>query len=166
MLTYSPSDVSINVALVHTVTGYPYDNTFIRITQPEPSFSYKRSMDGDIARLARNTDFFFVEITLAQTSTSNDFFQAMFNLDRATLRGKFPVYIKDHKGNSTFFAASCWITQTPDVEYSGGMGTRTWTIHCAQGQNYVGGNDALDLAYAALGAGTGVAAALKDYGLF
>lgn len=164
MLRYSPKDIKISVAGLHTVTGFSTD-TFVRISQPDPTFVTKRSMDGVTARLGRKTDRFLLELTLAQSSPSNDVLQTIFNIDRLTLKGKFPMLVKDLQGTSSFISATSWIEGTPDVEFSGGIGYRTWRIHCVQATMIVGGAGDPDSIMSVLSAGSALAGYLSDYGV-
>lgn len=164
MLRYAPKDITISVAGIHTVTGYSSD-TFVRISQPDPTFTMKRGMDGTNARLGKKSDRYIVELTLAQSSPSNDVLQAILNIDRATLKGKFPMIIKDQQGRSTFISATSWIEATPDSDFGKNLSFRTWRIQCVQATMFVGGAGDGDRIMNILSAGSSLAAYLSDYGV-
>lgn len=163
--TYSPKDVFVSLAGLHTVTGYA-DGTFVRITKDMKPFQKIRAMDGEIARMYSDDEGYRVEITLAQSSGSNNIFSMIHNVDAVTRMGKFPLLIKDGKGQTNFFAASAWIEQIPEVTFSNQMETRTWVFGCSGATMTIGGNGVTGLLEDALLAGSASLALLKDFGIF
>lgn len=137
---YSPKDVFISLAGLHTISGYA-DGTFVRITKDMKPFSKVRAMDGEMARMYNEDEGFRVEITIAQSSTSNNVLSAIYNVDAATQMGKFPMFIKDSKGQTSFFAATAWIEMIPEVTFSNQLETRTWTFGCSGAALTIGGNN-------------------------
>lgn len=159
---YSPKDVVVLLGGFYQVTGYAED-TFINILRDVKPFDAERAMDGEQARIYRKDTGYTVELTLAQSSPTNNILSAMYNVDIATQMGKFPLMIKDLKGSTTFFAGTAWIESPPDVSFSNGMETRTWTFGTAQAALNIGGNTegvALDI----LGL-TAALPLLKDFGV-
>src|SRR5574338_962502 len=127
LLTYRPSDVTVTVAGIHTVTGYAED-TFINIVNNTRPVQTQRSMDGVIERLYTPHEGYTVTLTLAQSSLSNNVLGTIANIDAATRMGKFPLTIKDTSGQTTFFAIDAWIDRTPDVSFGQDMATRAWVF--------------------------------------
>lgn len=136
----SCSDVDILIAGFYKVVGYP-DGSFLSVKKDATPFVTKRCLDGEIARTYRNDQSFTVEITLAQSSPSNDIFMKFYELDCITRNAKFPVFIKDHRGSTLFLSATSWINTVPDITYSNGIETRTWSIQCLGAIENIGGND-------------------------
>jgi len=140
LTTYSPSDVIVSIAGLHTVTGYP-DGVFVKIQKDTKPFEKTRAMNGEISRIYSQDDGFRLELTLMQSSPSNNVLSVLYNVDLATRIGKFPVIIKDSKGQTNFISLTTWIEQLPDVTFSNGMELRTWVFGCADATIFVGGND-------------------------
>jgi hypothetical protein len=162
---YSPKDVFISLAGLHTISGYA-DGTFVRITKDMKPFSKVRAMDGEMARMYNEDEGFRVEITVAQSSGSNNILSAIYNVDAATQMGKFPLLIKDSKGQTSFFAATAWIEQIPEVTFSNQLETRTWTFGCSGAAITIGGNGDTNLLEDALLVGSAGLGVLKQFGVF
>ena len=166
--TYSPSDVSVIYGLKH-IDGF-VDGSFISIKRETPVFSHSRSMDGHCAISVQKYSTYTVTITLAQTSSSNQFLhslqktmmKSLTKLDStspfsglSSLSGiktivsnvisKLPFIIKDSSGNSVFFGTDVWLSEEPEVVYSAGMEGRTWTIKCLNASSSIAGNNDDDL---------------------
>ncbi len=160
--TYSPSDVLISVAGMHTITGYA-DGTFVKISKNHKPFKQQRSMNGEIARIYTEDQTFKVEITLMQSSSSNNVLSMLYNIDLATRLGKFPLIIKDGRGSTTFVALSSWIEQIPDVTFASTLSTNTWVFGCADAIINIGGNDDTSLVEDALMLATSALPLVKQY---
>lgn len=166
--TYSPSDVSVIYGLKH-INGF-VDGSFISIKRETPVFSHSRSMDGHCAISVQKYSTYTVTLTLAQTSSSNQFLhslqktmmKSLTKLDStspfsglSSLSGikttvsnvisKLPFIIKDSSGNSVFFGTDVWLSEEPEVVYSAGMEGRTWTIKCLNASSSIAGNNDDDL---------------------
>lgn len=137
---YSPEDVSISIAGAITLSGF-VEGTFITITRDNPLFQTHESSDGVVSRVKRNSKTFTVNITLMNTSESNDILSRMSLLDHSTSIVKFPLFIKDSLGGTVFFAGSSWIENTPSTAYSIDITDRQWSLKCTQASLYNGGND-------------------------
>lgn len=140
LANYSPSDVSITVAGLYSVTGFA-EGTFVRIIKDSQQIYTTRAMDGTMSRCKSPDTGWRIEITLAQSSSANDIFSALWNVDRVTGLGKFPLFIKDGSGSTMFTAATAWIEQLPEVIFSNQMETRTWTFCATDVLINIGGND-------------------------
>ena len=165
MALYSPKDVIISLAGLHTLSGYA-DGTFVRIIKDMQPFIKCRAMDGEMARMYREDEGFIVEITLAQSSTSNNILSSIYNVDAATHMGKFPLFIKDTKGQTNFFAATAWIELLPEVTFSNQLETRTWTFGCSGAVITIGGNNDTSTLEDTLLYGSAGLNVLKQFGVF
>ncbi len=161
---YSPKDVIISLAGLHTISGYA-DGTFVRITKDMKPFSKVRAMDGEVARMYNEDEGFKVEVTIAQSSTSNNILTGIYNVDTATHMGKFPMFIKDTKGQTNFFAATAWIEMIPEVTFSSQLETRTWTFGCSGAVITIGGNNDTSLLEDTLLLGSAGLGVLKQFGV-
>ena len=164
LYTYSPKDVLINIGGIHQVTGLA-DGVFVSIKRNIKAMEKARAMDGEVARLYPHEDGWTVELSIMQTSPSNNILGAIYNLDCALKIGKFPFSVKDTKGQTSFFAATAWVEESPAVTFSTGMEIRTWTIACTGGAMIYGGNGESGLLESGFTAGSALLSALKDYGV-
>jgi len=164
--TYSPCDVSVIYGLKH-ISGF-MDGSFVSIRRETPVFSH--SMDGHCAISVQKYSTYTITLTLAQTSSSNQFLhslqktmmKSLTKLDStspfsglSSLSGikttvsniisKLPFIIKDSSGNSVFFGTDVWLSEEPEVVYSDGMEGRTWTIKCLNASSSIAGNNDDDL---------------------
>lgn len=137
--TYSPEDVDVIVAGVVKITGM-VDGTFISISKDFNSFTTSESSDGHITRSHSGSELYTLTLTLASTSDSNQHLTFLHNVDNNSLMGKFPLIMKDQRGQTLLFASSCWIETIPDTDFGASIGQRQWSIKCAGSVLNVGGN--------------------------
>ena len=138
--SYSPEDVSITLAGVHTVEGVESE-TFVNITKLLPISEAKSTADGQVYRTIRADNTYDVELTLMQGSRTNEFLTVLQQIDVLSGRGRFPIVIKDSSGNTSFYAASCWVQEVPNVSFSGNSQTsRLWRLRATDAILYVGSN--------------------------
>lgn len=163
-MLYSPSDVLISIGGFHTVSGVVAD-TFINITKDVAPFELQAAMDGSIARLYKHDEGYKVELTLAQSSASNNILSGLYSIDLATRMGKFPIFITDTRGSSKFFALTAWIDRLPSVSFSSDLQPRTWVLQCTDASITVGGNADQNLLEKALDFGASVLPLFKTFGL-
>ena len=161
LLNYSPSDVSITIAGLYSVTGFA-EGTFVKITKDTQQVTTVRAMDGTMSRIKSPDTGWKVEITLAQSSSGNDILSTLWNVDKVTGMGKFPLFIKDGSGSTMFMASTAWIEEIPDITFSRQMETRTWRFGATDVIVNVGGNGESDLS-SLLGLGASVLPALKTF---
>jgi hypothetical protein len=161
LLNYSPSDVSITVAGLYSVTGFA-EGTFVRISKDTQQATTVRAMDGTMSRIKSPDTGWKVEITLAQSSSGNDILSMLWNIDKVTGMGKFPLFIKDGSGSTMFTAGTAWVEEIPDIVFSNQMETRTWKFAATDVLVNVGGNGGNDLS-SILGLGSSVLSTLKTF---
>lgn len=136
---YSPEDVIVTIAGLVTIEGF-INGSFIKIAKGDPVFEAQQSVDGQVSRVMHNASLYTVSLTLMNTSKSNAALTRLFQVDKATGRGKFPLYIKDSLGGSLFFSGTSWIQGLPDVSYGVEITEREWTLQCADVSTVIGGN--------------------------
>jgi hypothetical protein len=163
--TYSPKDVIISIAGLHTVQGYA-DGTFVRVTKEMKPFTKVRAMDGEQSRMYSDDDGYKVELTIMQSSSTNNILSMLYNIDTATRIGKFPLFIKDSLGQSSFMAGTAWIEEIPQLTFGNGMETRTWVFGCSDAIITFGGNDSTSLVEDALLVSSATLPLLREYGVF
>ncbi|AMR57311.1 hypothetical protein vB_PsyM_KIL3b_0065 [Pseudomonas phage vB_PsyM_KIL3b] len=161
LLNYSPNDVTITIAGLYSVTGFA-EGTFVRITKDTQQVTTTRAMDGTMSRIKSPDTGWKVEITLAQSSSGNDILSTLWNADKVTGMGKFPLFIKDGSGSTMFMAATAWIEEIPEITFSSQMETRTWRFAATDVIVNIGGNDSNDLT-SILGLSSSVLPALQTF---
>lgn len=139
LLCYTPREVSVSLAGYHTITGFS-DSALINIFQEEKGYESKVAMDGSIERKKSVNQNFKLEITLAQSSPSNDILNILYEADQMTGLGKFPVMINDGLGNTNFFGLACWVDERPNAEFANSMTERRWVLTCTGVKYRLGGN--------------------------
>lgn len=145
LLTYAPSEVTITMGGVYSITGYAED-TFVRITKDTQQVTMVRAMDGSVSRVKSPDTGWKVQISLAQSSPANDILSTFWNVDNVTGMGKFPIMIKDGSGSTMFIAATAWVEELPDIIFSNSMEVRTWRLAATDVMVNIGGNsDTTDL---------------------
>lgn len=163
-LTYSPREVTIIIAGAYEVTGYA-EGEFVTIQKEVQATQTQRAMDGSVARLYTKDDGYRMTLTLAQSSPTNDFLGAVYNLDAATRKGKFPLVVKDTLGNTNFFAGTAWIETPPTVGFGGTLRENVWRFACYDATLRIGGNSDLTDFENYLSQGAAILPILRQYGL-
>lgn len=140
LLTYTPHDVSVNIAGLYDISGFS-DGTFIELSKEVAPYSYSSAMDGETTRTFVNDSNYRVTLTLAQSSPSNNILNALHAVDVATQLGKFPLMIRDRSGTTNFFSPNVWIENVPNVTFGKDMDTRKWVFNCSECTLLVGGSE-------------------------
>lgn len=141
LATYSPEEINILVAGIVPLTGLAA-GSFLTISKNTQPFTAQRTSDGDVARIYHNDNTYSISITLHQGSDDNEILNKLSSFDKTTLKGKFPLLIKDLIGTSFFYSTTTWIENEPDQEFGDTLGTRTWVLRSSQAITNIGGNAA------------------------
>jgi hypothetical protein len=117
--------------------------TFIKVSRMTPTFSSKAGADGQVVRTKSRDKRGKIEITLLQTSLSNDYLSSLAVTDEqadgaSTAVG--PSMVKDLNGTTFATGANTWVVQPADLELAAEAGDRTWTLECDNLQIVVGGS--------------------------
>ena len=119
------------------------EGTFIKMSRKTPSFSTKVGAGGDVVRTKSLDHRGSFEITLMQSSPSNDYLSALVVTDEAVAAGVGavgPAMFKELNGTTNIAGSASWVTQPADAEYGADSGMRTWTIEIADmSPMFVGG---------------------------
>lgn len=124
--TYNPKEVTIACGS-HIVTGFA-DDSFVSIEPNGDGITKKIGCDGEIARAVSPDNTYKVKISLLQTSESNSYFSNMFDVDRETGEGIFPILIKDLKGDLVFSTDAAWVLKRSSVTRGKETNNREWEI--------------------------------------
>lgn len=137
--TYDPKKVIITLGGV-PITGFA-DGTFIQVDPNSATWEKKVGADGEVIRAMQNDNTHTVQITLQQSSASNDYLSSVMAADKLTGKGMLPLSITDTNGSTVAFWPQAWVQTDPSYGYAKEATDRQWTIHTGQigGLNY-GGN--------------------------
>lgn len=125
--TYSAARVSIVVA-GFAISGYA-DGTFVTIEESGDGVMMKSGADGEVARSISNNYVVDINITLLQSSASNDILNNLYNVDRLTIGGQvFPIVIESHGGTTMYTSGQCWIRKRSRVSYARDIESREWSL--------------------------------------
>lgn len=141
--TYNPKELTITLGGIpgfaaHTVGGYA-DGTFVKVTLDQDQFTKVVGADGEVSRTKSNNYSGTIEVTLLQTSDSNDALSAISLLDRASNNGIIPVTVADLRGRTLVFSGATWVKKIADVEGAKEQTNRVWVLDCENVDIFVGG---------------------------
>ena len=135
---YDPRQVSIYLG-GHTASGFA-DGTFVSISRNNPMFAVVSGASGEEVRSKSNDTTGTIELTVMQTSETNDYLTAKMLSDEGPLAaGKFSFMLIDGTGRTLVLATECWVEQPPTVEYGKEVGERTWRLVAGDLRFTVGG---------------------------
>lgn len=123
----------------HVVTGYA-DGSFVKASRDDDTFKKRTGADGFGTRIRMRSKAGQIELTLEQTSPSNDFFAATAVADELLGTGVMPAVVKDLNGTTVAAAAEAWIRKPADIEGAKESGTRTWILDTCRLEMFPGGN--------------------------
>lgn len=137
--TYDPKKVIVTFGGV-PLSGFT-DGTFVQIDPNTEGWTKSVGADGEVVRSFSNDNTHTVQITLQQTSASNDYLSTIHNTDKMTGNGVLPLTITDLNGTTLHFWAEAWISTDPSWGFGNDVTERQWTFHTGQQSagNYGGG---------------------------
>lgn len=121
------------------ISGFA-DGTFVKVTRDENAFAKKVGVDGEGARAKSANRGGTVEITLMQTSASNDDLSGFAIADEISGTGVVPVLVKDGSGRTVCQATTAWVQKFPDAEFGKEIGDRAWVLESDEINIFIGGN--------------------------
>lgn len=122
--TYDPKKVIITFGGL-ILSGFA-EGKMVTVKRKEDMWSMQIGVDGEGARSKSNNKSGEIEISLLQTSASNEALSALALSDENSNSAALPFAIKDISGASLFLAETAWIKKYPDAEYTDKATTRTW----------------------------------------
>lgn len=138
VFTYDPKQFSAIIG-GKIMSGF-VDGTYIKVTRNEQAFMLKVGVDGEGTRAKSNNKGGKIEITLMQSSASNDDLSAFAALDELSNGGVIPAIVKDGSGRTVCSAGTAWVQKYPDTEFGKEPVGRTWVIETDEIIMFVGGN--------------------------
>lgn len=117
------------------------DDEFITIVKTDPSFTYKKGMNGFGTRNRDSSKHYTVTVNLPQTSPTNALLTTIHLLDlEVNGSGVAPLGIEDTNGITTFVGAESWIIKMPDWKAAAESDTVAWVFEVHGGNFFLGGN--------------------------
>jgi hypothetical protein len=138
MRTYDPAQIVIQFG-PYILSGYQ-DGTFVKAGRDGDTFTKYVGTDGEVSRARSRNKSGNVEVTLAQTSITNDLLSGVQELDELTGAGVYPFTIKDLNGTTLLFAPEAWIKKPADTEYGKEIGPRAWLFDTGKMETFTGGS--------------------------
>lgn len=137
---YEAKGLLINLGPI-IIDGFA-DGEFISVSRTKPTFEIVEGSDGKVTRFKNHSVSATIQVSLMQTSATNDLFSALLRVDRGARNGAgiLPFRLRDSNGRSIYAAPEAWIMTDPDVTFDRGPTTRQWTIGCANLEMFTGGN--------------------------
>lgn len=136
--TFDPKQVSIIIG-GHIVQGFA-DGTFIKAARNNDAFALKIGADGEGARAKSNDKSGTIEITLLQSSASNDVLSGFATADEISNAGQVPALVKDGNGTTLVEALTAWVKKKADVEMGKEITDRVWVLETDKLDMLIGGN--------------------------
>lgn len=126
--TYSGDTVVITWGEI--LVGGIAPGTFLKIPKPEvKQVASVQGGDGHVARAVRkHNPLRQCEVTLLQTSATNELLGAQAELDRLTGKVIKPLTVKDLFGTTLYEWPQAWITERPDAEMATTITNRVWVF--------------------------------------
>ena len=137
---YDPTKVTVLIGGLYTVAGFA-DGTFVTASRTNQTWNLISGASGEHSRSKNQDKSGTFELTLMQTSATNNILSQYMLLDENSGQGKFPIAILDDVGTTIVEATQAWVQQPPSVEYGKELGDRTWTLEAGSIEFYVGGID-------------------------
>lgn len=136
-ITYDPTQIVVILGGAPMV-GYA-DGTFVKVTRDEDAFKKYVGADGEVTRARNRNRGGTIEVTLSQSSPSNDILSSYANADEDG-NMIIPALVQDLNGTTLEYAAQAWVKKPADSEYGKDVAGRAWVIDCASLDRQVGGS--------------------------
>lgn len=113
---------------IHEITGFGEGNDPVKITLLEDQFRDIAGAKGDVVRTQTNDNRCTIELKLLQTSLSNSILMSIYNIDKASGTGVFPLTINNKEDGEYFTILQAWIVKSPDVTRGQDANSMLWTF--------------------------------------
>lgn len=134
--TYNPSDVYLIIA-GHICTGW----NEISIEKSTPNFKFVKGIRGKNTRVQDLDTSAIINITLLQTSQTNDLLSEIHRLDIEEGTGRIELSIVDKSGTTAINSIEAYIENYPPKSFKDEFEPVSWSIQCQSTNDYIiGGN--------------------------
>lgn len=100
--------------------------SYISVTRNADMWTLTTGADGVGTRVKSNNFSGRIQVTLQQTSTTNDDWNAIMTADEIADTGALPLYFKH--GNFLATAVTAWVVKRPDSEFGTDLNSRVWVL--------------------------------------
>ena len=143
---YDADQIKVSIAGIAVAkgagkSGYG-DGEFLSFKKVNPSFKTVEGTDGSIARSKMNSRLVQIELTLLQTSATNDRLTALWLSDENSPNGQGigSFVAQDLQGTTKLMCTKCWISQPPDMSFDRTAKGRKWMLEGVWSVYTVGSN--------------------------
>lgn len=139
-MKYKPYDPKKNTLIIgaQIISGYG-DGTYVKVSRNQDFVTLKMGTDGEGTRSISNDKSGRFEITLMQSTPSNDYLSSLAATDELSGTGLVPILFRDASGTSIASCVNAWIVKLPDLEQQKEVNTRTWIFETDVLELFVGG---------------------------
>jgi hypothetical protein len=122
-------------------SGYA-DGEFLKIGLKNDGFIVVEGSDGSITRSKRLTRLLDIEISLLQSSSSNNFLSALWNLDNNAANGAGigSFVLQDLSGTTLVICTRSWVNKPADITLDRGATVRKWPLIALYSAINIGSN--------------------------
>lgn len=138
VLTYDPKK-NIVIFGAQQIHGFAEDD-IVEIAPLGDGMTIYVGADGEVGRSIDPNECYEVTLHLATTSRSNEYLSLLFNTDRKTGKGLYPLMIKDLSGQTMFFARQAWIQNAPEGSKGRQIDANEWVLNTGKATYVLGGN--------------------------
>ena len=124
--TYSPDRIVVIYGGI-PITGFAED-TFVTITPLADLSTMRVGADGEVSRSISTNKCCTMELTLQQTSPTNDQLSVFIEQDALSGGILLPLMVQDLRGRTVFVASQAWISKRPPIVFGREAGDRAWEL--------------------------------------
>lgn len=133
VLTYVPS----NVALILSGSQIKGWNS-ITISRSDPVFKQIRGIRGKNTRTRIKNSSAIITIETPQTELFNEVLSMVLEADSVNGTARLEISLMESTGSSFFTTNTAYISQWPELRYSGELGVNVWTLTCEDSEIFIG----------------------------
>lgn len=121
------------------------EGEWIKVTPNADKIAVVQGVNGETLFSYTGDRLYKVEITLLQSSKTNDYLAAVQIADEKSLRAgnggiMLPFILKDTGGTTAFASPKARVCKLPEIGYTNKNTDRVWTLWAADGEMFPGGN--------------------------
>ena len=136
---YDPAQVIVTYA-GYKLEGYGKD-TFVEVARNSPTYTTLAGAQGHAVAVKSADRTGYIQVTLLQTSMTNQVLSGLFNTSDLTPGGiAKPITVTDALGTTLCFCGAALIEKPADVRFAASHQERTWKFLCGVLLMNVGGN--------------------------
>lgn len=133
VLTYVPS----NVALILSGSQVEGWNS-ISVARSDPVFKQIKGIRGKNTRTRIKNSSATIVIETPQTELINEVLSMVLEADSVNGTARLEISLMESTGSSFFTTNTAYISQWPELKYSGELGVNVWTLTCEDSEIFIG----------------------------